>query len=196
MTKNVSSLTFSFQNPGTFPVTKEFWHFQQGQSQGMIPPCCGGLFAWIVLWTHLSSLNTSLLPLDHLVTVCNISYDFFNCAPCPAPSFFSLTRRLIERTEVQQQSPSQYGRGRECWGWAGKEEGICACEIYCPFTLARIFWVLHVGDHHLTVVLKWHHLVQQDYLNWRLCMWNTWLHRQQCLSPSLCDTSSDWAAHQ
>lgn len=96
MTVNVSSPTFSFQNPGNFPTTKGFWHFQGTQSKGYLP-AVAGLLAWVVLQIHLSPLNKSPLPLDHLVTVHDIiDFSAFDCAPCAAPSSFSLTHRLRE----------------------------------------------------------------------------------------------------
>lgn len=70
---------------------------------------------------------------------------------------------------------------------------LLGSEIYFPFALAQTFWVLHIGDHHLTVVLKCHHLVQWNYFKDSVrgapgyC---ASLHRQQCLSPIPCDTSS------
>lgn len=130
------------------------------------PLTMAGLLAWVVLWIHLSSLNKSPLPLDHLVTVHDIIDLFsFNCALCASLTSFSLTCRLRERAEAQKQSPNRHGKGSievepgKCRGsvaWKWDLLSLCCSTD----TLGPSYWS---GEHHLTVLLKWHNLIQWDY---------------------------------
>lgn len=93
---------FLLQNFGTFKGTR---------NQGYLS-AVAGLVVW-VLRIHLSSLNKSPLPLNHLVTVHDIiDFFFFICVPWAAPSFFSLAHRLRkDRGSLTKSQPTWERKG-------------------------------------------------------------------------------------
>lgn len=86
-----------------------------------------GLLSWVVLQIHLSSLNNPPA-LDHLVTVHDtMDFSSFSCAPCAAPSSFSLTHRLREhRQTFDSNVPANTGEEGNIEVEHGKSKGSVA----------------------------------------------------------------------